>query len=395
MLLVAIVLGRFVAADAHAWGPWEWPIGDTWTGEYGADGLFFRSDDGNWLVHPQLRFQTRYSYPFDSAPTTKAALETADTSDLRLRRSRFKLAADIGAPWLKFHAEFEFRDTVLLDMRGSWEKFEGFRVRLGQWKPEYNRERRDSSGKQEFVDRSILNPVFTIDRQVGLMFYGRWFKQTRADLSWWSGVFTGAGRGRSKDAGRPLVMTRLQWNPFGRVVKFSQVDIPWSEEPKLSIAAAFVDGRSPYTAYSGDGGGELPGFAPGKGQQYGLTQVMVDYAYRWRGISAQGEGHWKRINDHATGRKTRMWGTYLQAGFFPGAFSDFIPDPLEFAVRIAVLDPDTGTRHDDRQELSFAANWFFNGHRNKLTLDGRWLRVNDPSGAGTRWAVRLQWDVSI
>jgi hypothetical protein len=42
-----------------------------------------------------------------------------------------------------------------------------------------------------------------------------------------------------------------------------------------------------------------------------------------------------------------------------------------------------------------AANWFFNGHRNKLTLDGSWLRVDDPVGARSGWRARLQWEISL
>ena len=36
----------------------------------------------------------------------------------------------------------------------------------------FNRERVDSSGRQQFVERSIINRTFTIDRQVGISFEG-------------------------------------------------------------------------------------------------------------------------------------------------------------------------------------------------------------------------------
>jgi phosphate-selective porin OprO and OprP len=64
-------------------------------------------------------------------------------------------------------------DSRLLDWRISLEKFFFFSLRVGQWNVEYNRERRDSSGQQQLVERSIVNDFFTIDRQMGAMLYGR------------------------------------------------------------------------------------------------------------------------------------------------------------------------------------------------------------------------------
>jgi phosphate-selective porin OprO and OprP len=59
-----------------------------------------------------------------------------------------------------------------------------------------------------------------------------------------------------------------------------------------------------------------------------------------------------------------------------------------------VVDEDTpGT--PVRHELSSAANWFFTGHRNKLTLELSRLTLEDPVSRGKVWRIRFQWDVSI
>jgi phosphate-selective porin OprO/OprP len=48
------------------------------------------------------------------------------------------------------------------------------------------------------------------------------------------------------------------------------------------------------------------------------------------------------------------------------------------------------------EELSFAANWFFNGHRSKLTADVSLIDIDDPvTGSENDWRFRLQWDVSL
>ena len=48
------------------------------------------------------------------------------------------------------------------------------------------------------------------------------------------------------------------------------------------------------------------------------------------------------------------------------------------------------------RELSFGANWFFAGHRNKLTFDLSFLdREAAKPGERQETRVRLQWDVSF
>ena len=52
---------------------------------------------------------------------------------------------------------------------------------------------------------------------------------------------------------------------------------------------------------------------------------------------------------------------------------------------------------EKRQEFTIGANWFFNGHNNKLTLDYSYLTIDDGAlgldDDGSR--VRLQWDISF
>jgi hypothetical protein len=50
---------------------------------------------------------------------------------------------------------------------------------------------------------------------------------------------------------------------------------------------------------------------------------------------------------------------------------------------------------DTEKEFTLATNWFFNGHRNKLTLDlSRVIRRLAPETDTTN-RIRLQWDWSF
>ena len=87
----------------------------------------------------------------------------------------------------------------MIDWRIMLEKYKWAKLRIGQWKINYNRERVDSSGKQTMVERSIMNRVFTIDRQIGMMLYGRVNPGTILDANYYLGIYSG---GRSSDVSK-------------------------------------------------------------------------------------------------------------------------------------------------------------------------------------------------
>ena len=72
------------------------------------------------------------------------------------------------------------------DFRVMLERYSFLKMKVGQWKAHYNRERVISSGKQQLVDRSLINRAFTLDRQVGLSLYGRLKGVGLADFNYWA-----------------------------------------------------------------------------------------------------------------------------------------------------------------------------------------------------------------
>jgi phosphate-selective porin OprO/OprP len=365
-----------------------------WQAEYGKNGLEITSPGAGWIFEPEIRLQFRYADPFEEPRSAAAAREHRD-GDFDLNRSRFKMEAQLGSEALTFYTEAELNNPVLLDLRMAWQPAETFGFQAGQWKPEYTRERRDSSGGQTFVDRSIVNREFTIDRQQGVMLFGRVKGGGAADFNWWTGMFGGGGRGSGNDGGDPMLMARWQWNPFGRVLGFAQSDIGRRARPAGSIAIAAAQNRSRYTRFSTDGGGDLDGFERGVDDQYEIRQWAIETALQWRGFSWQQEWHRKEVEDRVAGSETELEGLYAQASWFPGAAWSGWPKPLEFGVRYATVDPDTSEPGDRREEWTVGANWFFQGHRNKLTLDYGKLDFTEPGGVATAWRTRLQWDVSF
>ena len=129
-------------------------------------------------------------------------LGTPESTGGEVSRSRYK----VGAGWrnnITAYHEYDLRQERMLDLRATWKPSAAFNLRAGQWKAEFNRERIDSSGRQQFVDRSISHYWFTVDRQWGAMASGALKSGGSADSQWWLGVFGGDGRSQATDGGPP------------------------------------------------------------------------------------------------------------------------------------------------------------------------------------------------
>lgn len=388
---------------------------------WGNKGFEFSTSDGKFATQIQWRFQGRWSYPTDSDPISASDFNQGPESTFQLRRVRMKVGGHGYQPWIKYYFEMNWQSTAnagssgispqLLDWRISLEKFDFLSLQIGQWKVDYNRERRDSSGAQQFVERSIVNEIFTIDRQVGAMLYGHVAKGTLLDSRYYAGVFTGSGRGEANDDANMMYFGRYQWNFLGRDLKWSQSDVEFHELPTGSLAFAAYTTIGKCTRWSSSGCGTLPednsagvpytSDSSATAGQYRVQGMMEEFAFKWRGLSIQHEYHWKEVKDNniaegAPGYKTNLMGSYSQVGYFPHYLIPAVPKPLEVAFRYAFVDPNISAPNDRRQEYTTVLNWFFAGHRNKLTLDGSWLTLSQPGGQNQHeQRVRLQWDVSF
>lgn len=383
--------------------------------EHGSKGFRFATRDGNWETNLQWRGQFRYTNPTRSDPRQIEDFNNNENSNFEPRRLRMKIGGHGFQPWLKYYFEVDLQPSAdvdasnpdtgarVIDWRVDIAKWEWFGVRLGQWKIDLNRERVDSSGRQQFVERSIVNRIFTIDRQVGIQARGHLFKGTPADMRYYAGVFNGEGRGSFNESNEHLVMGRLQWNFFGRDLAWRQTDVEYTELPTGSLAFAAASTDGPCTRFSSSGCGNLDGFLrPGLAgdEQYEIDQWVQEFAFKYRGLSIQQEYHRKDIDDTVLGISNELTGYYAQTGYFFHHLIPAVPAPLELAFRYAyVEEPNEVDRlfDNEREEFTIAANWFIAGHNNKITLDYSYLTLDDGlvGASDSENRIRLQWDVSF
>ncbi|MEJ2604275.1 MAG: porin [Gammaproteobacteria bacterium] len=325
------------------------------------------------------------------------AMEAEEGADFDLRRARIKMEGHLFDPRVGFYFEHELSgDRPLLDLRLDVRFSDSFRMRAGQYKVLYNRERVDSSGKQQFVERSIATYAFTLDRQRGITLTKRLAASTRADTELMGGLFEGDGRSPGPRGDEPMAVLRWQWNFLGRSLGFSQSDVALRDVPAASLSLAAATVRGPYTRFSSSGGGQLDGFESGGDERYTLDQWQQGFAWQYRGMSVQQEYHEKRIEDHESGRRSKLEGGYLQFGKLWPVRIASRRRGLELAGRYARVEWRNTPVDRTQTELSLVTNLFITGHDNKLSLDVSRLEVRQPGlGSQDDFRLRIQWDVSL
>lgn len=367
--------------------------------------LSWQDNTGNYRISLQNRIQLRYSTPFDSSPRNLADLH-ADTSSLDLRRIRTSLSGSVLDPRLSFHIEHDWNETIVRDFFLEFEFNDQATLWLGRGKALYNMEFWVSSGRQQFIERSIADGLFTINRQQGAQLFGRLFEGTPADLNYALGVFTGRGGAvGGNDDDHLMYISRLQWNVLGGDIGAAHGDLAFSSSPRVNIAAAAMTNRSDCTRFAAGANScrSLPQFIPSdeaQDGQFDVEQAVAELRVHWNGFSLEGELNRKKVIDHLhtprdPRRRTVLEGGFIQAGLLPHGLFPTVPPQLEFGLRYASVDPDDGRGNDDVEEVTGVANWFFDGHENKLSLEFSHIDLEDPllQAEGSENRLRLQWDM--
>lgn len=283
------------------------------------------------------------------------------------------------------------RRGALLDLYFEFRQLRDLTVRVGQYKLPSNRQRVISSGDLQLVDRSIVNPEFTLDRDVAIDLRSR--NLFGLDLfKYYLGVAIARGRdSRGFDDFGMMYFARVEVLPFGLFKDYAEVDLERSSELRASIAGAyaFVDNSR---------GLRRPAeMIPAEGGTTDNHYVYGDAIVKWSGLSVLTEVAYRRGernvmpapgSDPSTVTLPRNgWGATLQAGYLFGLA------PLEVAARYSFIRPLGETSIGRREELGGGVSWYLHGHPYKLQADV--FRIWERRIADGDVTVRVQLQASL
>ena len=193
-----------------------------------------------------------------------------------------------------------FTSRLILDAALKWNVYRSWYIWVGQTKLPGNRERVISSQNLQFVDRSLVNSRFTIDRDIGIQIRHQDKVGKKGIIREIFSISMGEGRNViAPNIGGYDYTFRLEYLPMGAFQSkgdYFSADLKREETPKLAIGATydFNDGAAKQR-------GQLGLYMiDSLGNQFtnDLHTVFIDAIFKYRGLSFQSEYAHKSAKDN-------------------------------------------------------------------------------------------------
>lgn len=342
----------------------------------------FESDKASLSI--SNRMQIRYSHlvPAD-VPLDESG------GSFRIRRARTKLDGWIYNRNLTYELDVDWADSnnMLQELYANYDLSKGkklFQLKAGQFKVPFGRQQITSSGRQQFVDRSLVETRYALGRDIGLQ---AWGEIPAAKIEWRAGMFNGNGRTRQvNDNDKFQWDVRVMWQPLGDV-GYSESDFETvGNRPLLAIGVNYESNNRQ--------GGASP-------LNFDKEALGGDIAFKWRGLSFVTE-YFREVIEPRGSPPAPNTADFESAGWYAQAGYFIYKRHVELAARYGAIDPRDNTlsssglltstvANDHLNERGVAVNWFLNKHFLKLQADYR--QVEDEERDLTIEESRLQLQV--
>ncbi|MCH7402990.1 porin [Belliella kenyensis] len=365
------------------------------------EGIKF-SKDSLFLMNLRFRMQNRAGFNSVYSGTDLGI----EQFEMRVRRLRLRLDGYVLNPKFQYYIQLAFskadmdletgniaqpvRDAILY-----YTLNDNFYIGFGQSKLPGNRERVISSGNLQFADRSIVNSLFTLDRDFGI--FGYYTLRTNGSSLFLIKGALSSGDGRNASAiNNGLAYTgRLEALPFGTFKNsgdYSEGDLEFEVSPKLSLGVTLSENHKAVRT-AGQLGAEL--YAPRN-----LSSFIVDGMFKYRGWGVMSE-YMRRSTDDPITRNNLGDVRYVVVGHGVNTqISRMISRKSEMAVRYAYVIPNESIEvYQNRvDEVLLGYTHYLNGHRIKVqgNLGYRWLEgLYQLANSGNSWTGMFQVEFGI
>lgn len=335
------------------------------------------------------------------------------SSQFLIRRARLKFGGFVLNPKVKYKIELGLTNKdqgkvasdnnmapkMILDAVVKWNFYKNFTLWAGQTKLPGNRERVISSANLQLVDRSLVNKIFNIDRDMGV--------QLRHYFTLGKNFTVVESLAMSQGEGRNLVQDNLggyQWTarvevyPFGKFKgKGDYVGgaVKRQQTPKLAIGATYdinnnaVKDRSNMGSYMliDDGLGYY---------ETNINSIFIDAMFKYQGFSFMAEyANRQADNPIAVNSDGSETGDVVDVGDGLNLVSGYLFDnDVELTGRYTTISLEKEITGSDLQsQYTFGLSKYFKGHKLKVQTDVSYLDIenNDTSGLMYRMQFELHF----
>ncbi len=360
--------------------------------------------DSSWSMKFGARFQTLFIGEFNI--DDKDGIVDANSNFL-IRRSRLKFGGFAYSPKLQYKIELGIsnRDIsnaipetgnssrIILDAVLKWNFYKNFTIWAGQTKLPGNRERVISSGNLQFVDRSLVNSKYNIDRDMGVQLrhhhtFGKNFIIREM-------IALSQGEGRNITVGNLGgydYTGRIEFLPFGKFKSkgdYSGSDLKREENSKLSIGITYdfhdravrKNGNTKSFMYNDVGYFETD-----------ISTLFIDLMYKYKGFSVMAEYADKQAEEvFATNSDGSLTGDAVTAGTGLNVQAGYLfGSDYEIAARYTTIDPDSKLNKEIIDQYTIGASKYLVGHKLKVQADVSYMTEK---GKSDNIMYRMQFDL--
>lgn len=362
-------------------------------------GLGIMSPDSLFLMNIRFRMQNRAGFTF---------LEGEDTQiEARVRRLRLRFDGFVYSPRLSYVIQLSFSrgdmdwdntefPNVVRDAMVFYRVSPKLMLGLGQTKLPGNRQRVNSSGDLQFVDRSIVNATLNVDRDFGIQatYSDHLFRNFHYVLR--GAISSGEGRNIVATDGGLSYTGRVELLPFGRFERFGDYfegDLVRERTPKVSIGIS--SSKNHNTVRTGGQIGVLL-YEPTD-----MSTYMTDWLLKYQGFAFASEFLYRTSPMPLTfNPEGNVRFVYTGLGQNYQASYIFLND-VEIAGRYTNLAPGTeiNALTPTIEHYTLGVTKYLKGHRVKiqsdLTYENRIFDVAAARPSGHNWQLRFQVELGI
>ena len=353
-------------------------------------GIQFMSKDSSSFMKMNFRFQNLMSNTWQATDGTLTDVETK----MLIRRSRLKFGGYAVSPKLRYKVELglsnrdigggsssEFSTTanLILDAWVAWDFYKNFTIQFGQSKLPGSRERIISSADLQFVDRSLLNSRYNIDRDFGWQLKHHFTIGSKFIVK--ETFAFSQGEGRNVTAGNfdgSDFTFKLEFLPFGAFQKKGEYigsAIKYEKSPKLAVGISYDHNQNAVRTR-----GQLGSFIKdSEGNYLGntLNTTFIDLMFKYQNWSLMTEYAQKSTGDKSPfviDTQGDLVGTFFTGTGYNIQAGYLFNSKWEVAGRYTTISPTEGVASDIVQ-YTLGINKFIVGHKVKVQTDFTYIAV--------------------
>lgn len=365
-------------------------------------GVTFQPKNKWYKLTMRFRMQNMVGLSFDDQ-------FSLDKTEAQVKRLRLRFDGYIYSPKLTYSIQLGFTPydakplpngnmNIVRDGMVYYIPNSTWNIGFGQTKIKANRARINSSSALQFVDRSIVNSEFNIDRDFG--FFGEYNTKLFSNFNMVArgAVTAGDGRNFQSSSKSGLAYTgRLELFPVGRFKGNGDVlegDFEREQKPKLLLAGAYSynDRAMRLKGQSGD-------MILDK-QTRDLGNYYVDLIFKYSGFAFYTEWMGRTCNNPFITVDGDVKQTVFTGNGINVQTSYQFPSKWEIALRNSTLIPDKKVRpnigYEHYNQSTFGVTRYIIGHNLKVQADASFNHKKGmPKDSYNRYELRFQVELGF